>query len=96
MEETKQHREQEARRQLGGPANGIGGLGTMGLGGGAGSAGAERASGRKESGVVGRPPSHGRTGWLWAPKGKESKWPGATGGQRCQGARADASSRGAH
>lgn len=36
---------------------------------------------------MGRPPSPGHTGWLWAPKGKESKWPGATGGQGRLGAR---------
>lgn len=30
--------------------------------------------------MVARPPSHGRAGWLRAPKGKKSKWPRATGG----------------
>lgn len=74
MEESKQHRAQEERRQLGGPANGIGGHGTMGLGGG--------ASGRKESGMVGRPPSRGSVRRLPAPKGKESKRPEGTEGGR--------------
>lgn len=60
MEETKQHREQEARRQLGGPANGIGGLGTMGLGGGqAAPEPSEREEGVRRGGEAAEPWPHG-------------------------------------
>lgn len=37
--------------------------------------------------MVGRPPSHGSAGWLRAPKGKESKWPGGSEGSGARASR---------